>query len=201
MSEAAKFVAGSLQALAAMVLLELPHVSVLTKVDLLSPEDKASDSPRTCCCCSPQALKVASACGGCKGRSDGAAPPQGALEKWLMPDARLLGRRLQDATGPAFARLNRAVLQLIDDWSMVSFQPLDYSDEDSMAYVLSQVRRRQQALSCHCRKLSAAALSCRVQRAAGTLATCQKRGCPAWDCHLTGFCWTVQLPLAGQPRG
>lgn len=39
-SEMSKFVAGSLQALSAMVLLELPHVNVLTKVDLLTPESK-----------------------------------------------------------------------------------------------------------------------------------------------------------------
>ena len=39
-SEIAKFVAGSLQALSAMVLLELPHLNVLTKVDLLTPDSK-----------------------------------------------------------------------------------------------------------------------------------------------------------------
>lgn len=64
---------------------------------------------------------------------------QVALETYLMPDARQLAKRLQEGTGPAFTRLNQAVLQLIDDWSMVSFTPLDYSDEDSIAYVLSQV--------------------------------------------------------------
>lgn len=35
-SETPKFIAGSLQALAAMVQLELPHVNVLTKVDLVA---------------------------------------------------------------------------------------------------------------------------------------------------------------------
>ena len=39
-AEVSKFVAGSLQALSAMVLLELPHVNVLTKVDLLTPDSK-----------------------------------------------------------------------------------------------------------------------------------------------------------------
>ena len=41
-SDGAKFVAGALQALSAMVQLELPHINVLTKVDLLSEESKAS---------------------------------------------------------------------------------------------------------------------------------------------------------------
>lgn len=35
-----KFIAGSLQAMAAMVQLELPHVNLLTKVDLLGGENK-----------------------------------------------------------------------------------------------------------------------------------------------------------------
>lgn len=46
MSEVSKFVAGSLQALSAMVLLELPHVNVLTKVDLLTQDSKASTLTR-----------------------------------------------------------------------------------------------------------------------------------------------------------
>lgn len=39
-SEAPKFVAGALQALSAMALLEVPHVNLLTKVDLLADENK-----------------------------------------------------------------------------------------------------------------------------------------------------------------
>lgn len=35
-----KFIAGSLQAMSAMVQLELPHVNILTKVDLLGDENK-----------------------------------------------------------------------------------------------------------------------------------------------------------------
>jgi hypothetical protein len=40
MTDASKFVAGSLQALSTMMSLEVPHVNLLTKVDLL--QDKAS---------------------------------------------------------------------------------------------------------------------------------------------------------------
>ena len=42
-SDSAKFIAGCFQALSAMVTLELPHVNVLTKVDLL--EDKVCTPP------------------------------------------------------------------------------------------------------------------------------------------------------------
>ncbi len=43
-SDGAKFVAGALQALSAMVQLELPHINVLTKVDLLAPDSKVCRS-------------------------------------------------------------------------------------------------------------------------------------------------------------
>jgi hypothetical protein len=52
MTDAAKFIAGSLQALSAMVKLELPHINVLTKMDLL--QDKVGRRARRragCCCC------------------------------------------------------------------------------------------------------------------------------------------------------
>jgi len=40
-----KFIAGSLQAMSAMVQLELPHVNILTKVDLLGEENKVHLMP------------------------------------------------------------------------------------------------------------------------------------------------------------
>ena len=41
--------------------------------------------------------------------------------------------------GGSFKRLNRAVAQLIDDFSMVSFLQLDAQDEDSVGAILSYV--------------------------------------------------------------
>ena len=46
-SETPKFIAGSLQALAAMVQLELPHVNVLTKVDLVADKVSVLCAPMT----------------------------------------------------------------------------------------------------------------------------------------------------------
>ena len=40
--DASKFIAGALQAMSAMVQLELPHLNVLTKVDLLAAENKVA---------------------------------------------------------------------------------------------------------------------------------------------------------------
>ncbi len=43
---------------------------------------------------------------------------------------------MSDSTGPRFRRLNKAVASLLDDFSIVSFIPLDITDEDSIAEVL-----------------------------------------------------------------
>lgn len=96
-SEAPKFIAGSLQALAAMVHLELPHVNVLTKVDLC--EDKvihqfllsASDAMLLYCW------------------RETFARVQQHLEDILFPDVRGLAEGLQESTGPRFRHLNQAV--------------------------------------------------------------------------------------------
>ena len=64
---------------------------------------------------------------------------QRTLEQFLQPDTRLLLQDLQSGTSRRFQKLNEAIAQLIDDWSMISYTPLDYSDEDSIAYLLSQV--------------------------------------------------------------
>ena len=42
-------------------------------------------------------------------------------------------------SGGSFDRLNRAVAQLIDDFSMVSFLQLEAGDEDSVSAVLSHI--------------------------------------------------------------
>lgn len=46
---------------------------------------------------------------------------------------------LSASTGPKFRRLNAAVASLLDEYSLVSFVPLDISDEDSIGEVLLQV--------------------------------------------------------------
>lgn len=66
---------------------------------------------------------------------------QKSLERFLFPETRMLLEDLQAHTGARFRKLNAAMAQLLDDWSMISFTALDYSEEDSIAYVLSQVLR------------------------------------------------------------
>lgn len=121
----AKFFAGTLSAMSAMIMLEIPHVNVLSKMDLV------------------------------KG-----SVPKKELKRFIDPDTSLLDDDPADTeaaiassqdtaadplsadsvmTGGSFKRLNRAVAQLIDDFSMVSYLQLNVQDEDSIGGILSYI--------------------------------------------------------------
>lgn len=100
-TDGAKFIAGCMQCQAAMMNLELPHVNIMSKVDLM-------ESTAT-------------------------------LEQYLTPDHDALAGELNVRMRPRFRKLNEQIAKLLDDYSMVSFHPLDISDEDSLAYVLYTV--------------------------------------------------------------
>lgn len=96
-----KFISGSMTCLSAMVQLELPHVNVLSKMDLVENKHEIS--------------------------------------QFLDVDARALSTSLNSRMGKKYRRLNEAVAELIDDYSMVSFFPLDYTDEESLQDLLSYI--------------------------------------------------------------
>ncbi|KAI7543082.1 GPN-loop GTPase, partial [Hortaea werneckii] len=121
----AKFFAGTLSAMSAMLMLELPHVNILSKMDLVKGQVARKE-----------------------------------LKKYIEPDISLL----QDApesgllyeykegvdngdptdadkvmSGDSFSKLNRAVGNLIDEFSLVSFLKLDAQNEDSVGAVLSYI--------------------------------------------------------------
>lgn len=100
-SDVTKYISGCMASLSAMIQLELPHINVLTKVDLL--------------------------------------PNKRDIDRFLDPDVRLLLEDLNTQTAPRFKKLNRALAELVDDYSMVNFVPLDIRDEESIQYVLSCV--------------------------------------------------------------
>ncbi|RHZ65542.1 hypothetical protein CDV55_100095 [Aspergillus turcosus] len=115
----AKFFAGTLSAMSAMLMLEMPHVNILSKMDQV--RDMVSRKE---------------------------------LKRFVNVDVGLLQDDIGDEeetaegdpsskdtllSGGSFKRLNRAVGQLIDDFSMVSFLKLDVQDEDSVAAVLSHI--------------------------------------------------------------
>ncbi|KAL4874806.1 GPN-loop GTPase [Aspergillus karnatakaensis] len=114
----AKFFAGTLSAMSAMLMLEMPHVNILTKMDQV--RDMVS---------------------------------RRELKRFTRVDVQLLqdSNEAEDSlgsdpmakeslmSGGSFDRLNRAVGQLIDDFSMVSFLQLEAGDEDSVSAVLSHI--------------------------------------------------------------
>lgn len=101
-----KFFLGALSAMLAMILLELPHINILSKVDLVKGEVL-----------------------------------QRELKRFLNPDPLLLaGRDASDEHNPKFARLNRAIAALVDDFGMVQFLPLDCRRESTLvANILSYI--------------------------------------------------------------
>ncbi|ROV89979.1 hypothetical protein VMCG_10096 [Cytospora schulzeri] len=130
----AKFFSGTLSAMSAMILLEVPHLNILSKMDLVKGQVRKRD-----------------------------------LKRFLMPDSTLLdddpaeiiqrqalGENVEadgendvedvdpskrDAVmgGKSFKRLNRAVANLIESYSMVNYLKLDSSDEDSVGAILSYI--------------------------------------------------------------
>ncbi len=89
------------------------------------------------------------------------ARPQQEVEDFLFPEPRALAERLQGSMGPRFAALNRAMGALLDEFSLVSFVPLDVTDEDRCGRAGRRV----------CARCTACTLHPRAQRAASLLAS------------------------------
>ena len=136
--DASKFISGSLLALSAMVALELPHVSVLTKCDLMEEEqvdrilnygsatqlwDLEQDR---------QSLVSRRYTDAYSGDDDNDDEDKVTLEEEERLK-KLEKRRLERS------RLTDSISQLLDDWQMVSFVPLNITSEDSLEHVLSLV--------------------------------------------------------------
>lgn len=102
-SDVTKYISGCMASLSAMIQLEVPHINVLSKMDLCP------------------------------------LPVKKEIEKFLDPDAKLLLTDLNQQMAPRFAKLNKALAELVDDYSMVSYLPLDVRNEDSIQYILSHV--------------------------------------------------------------
>lgn len=113
----AKFFAGTLSAMSAMIMLEMPHLNIVSKMDQVK---------------------------NLMGRQE--------LKRFINVDVQLLQEESPDGetggdpsskgammSGSSFQKLNRVVAQLIDDFSMVNFIPLDVQDEDSVGAVLSYI--------------------------------------------------------------
>jgi GPN-loop GTPase len=119
----AKFFAGTLSAMSAMINLELPHINVLSKMDLVKDQVGNKELKRFI---DPDANLL-----------DDEDTGRGMYENEVdMKDPKEMENLM---TGGSFKQLNRAVARLIDDFSMVSFLQLDVNDEDSVGAILSYI--------------------------------------------------------------
>ena len=119
----AKFFAGTLSAMSSMLMLGLPHVNVLSKMDLVKGMMARRELKRFM------------------------APEADLMEENPTPSLHFLEEDEEEQedlsapdsvmTGVSFQKLNRAVAQLIDDFGLVSFLQLDAQDEDSVGAILS----------------------------------------------------------------
>merc|ERR1719335_27498 len=96
-----KFLAGALAALTAMVNLELPHINVLTKCDLIKDDTE--------------------------------------IERYVDADTDAVIADLQESMLPKYRKLNEAMGQLLNEFSLVSFVTLNRDDEDSIELALAHV--------------------------------------------------------------
>lgn len=101
MTDVTKFISGCLSSLSAMVQLEVPHVNVLTKMDLV------------------------------KNRKE--------LEDFLSPEPKVLLSQLNLSMAPQFGKLNKALIDMINEFRMLSFVPLDLRKESNIQSLLSQI--------------------------------------------------------------
>lgn len=107
-----KYLSGALAALTAMVNLELPHINVLTKCDLLKQKHEKDDEDE-----------------------DG----DEELDKFLEADTEAIVAELKHTMHPRYRKLNEAMGELLDEYSLVSFVKLNREDEDSIELVLAHV--------------------------------------------------------------
>ncbi|GKY90664.1 hypothetical protein MPSEU_000039800 [Mayamaea pseudoterrestris] len=120
--DASKFLSGSLLSLSAMISLELPHVNVLSKCDLMAAEEVDSILDQT------SAIQLWE-----RDQVRQSLIAEDASEEERSRQSQLEQRRRQRG------RLTDAISQLLDDYQMVSFVPLNIKDEESLEHVLATV--------------------------------------------------------------
>lgn len=145
----AKFFSGTLSAMSAMMLLEVPHLNVLSKMDLvkgqvrkrdlkrfLTPDASLlDDDPAETTAPRRQQQQQQQQGAATAENDDGDGVEMGEEEEEEGDPS----ERSAVMRGASFRRLNRAVAGLIESFSMVNYLKLDASDEDSVGAILSYI--------------------------------------------------------------
>lgn len=123
----AKYFAASLTAMSAMIMLELPHLNILSKVDLVKDQLRKKELQRFT---TPDSTLL---------ENDPADAARARAK--IRIDAHSSDPKDKDAlmSGAAFKRLNTAVANLIESFGLVSYLKLDCTDEDSIGAILSYI--------------------------------------------------------------
>lgn len=101
MIDSSKFISGTMAALCVMTNLELPHVNILTKIDLLSKSSRKK------------------------------------LDTYLDVDTNaLLDETEDDPWYEKYRKLTNSIVELIENYSMVKFYPLNIQDEESISDIM-----------------------------------------------------------------
>ena len=131
MDDTSKFFAGVLNATAAMLQLETPHINLISKMDLcinrMLPKSRQDMTPSELEEAEEEICDI--------------AEETNPLHRYFFPDPSLLEESLDKAlqNRPKYKALNRALVQLVDEFDMVNFIPLNVNSESSLAAVLSHI--------------------------------------------------------------
>ncbi|KAH6854506.1 GPN-loop GTPase [Chaetomium sp. MPI-CAGE-AT-0009] len=123
----AKYFAGTLSAMSAMMMLEVSHINVLTKMDLIKDQMRKKDFKRFLV---PDTTLLED-------------DPADTIRKrtGVSVDVHSSDPADKDAlmSGATFKRLNTAVANLIESYSLVNYLKLDCTDEESVQAILSHI--------------------------------------------------------------
>lgn len=145
--DAPKFISGSLLSLSAMIALELPHINVLSKCDLVDAEKVESvleeESSTSLWQREEYAVRRRIEQEEEEERKKAAAAAGvGVAVVRLNREQKLIAleqRQKVEARRTKHNRLTEAICGLLDDYSMVSFIPMNIKDEESIDHVLMHV--------------------------------------------------------------
>ncbi|KAI0815387.1 GPN-loop GTPase 3 like protein [Xylaria sp. FL0064] len=129
----AKFFAGTLSAMSAMIMLEVPHINILSKMDLVKDQVRKKDLKRFI---NPDSGLLDDDPAEVARR---AAEGKNAFQEQEEDAAADLQDKDALMRGTGFRRLNKAVADLIESFSMISYLKLDVQDEDSVGAILSYI--------------------------------------------------------------
>ena len=142
-----KFISGSLLALSAMISMQLPHVNVLSKCDLVEEASMERVLEMESALQLWDVLGPGSSSDGVGGALSSSSSSPLQHYNHLQPPTIAKSTETKSSTEQnksqarerKWHRLTEAICSLLDDYSMVGFVPLNINDEDSISHVLATV--------------------------------------------------------------